>query len=278
MWEWTMRSLGVILAIGLMANVSQAAELQCNRSQTQCVVDNHTNFTIGDRIGFFNAAGELVARGQVKSMRGDRRSVKVNHRHGPIAANHSLALLETKSGQSVAATYKIYKKPADFSVGAALGLATVGIGGGSPGTEFHGFAQWRKWRDLELFGRATYMAIEGEVSRTHDFIETQPISINGYGASGGVGYTLRKNKTVGFRGELGLGLMYVSADVGGDAALVEGHDFPTKVTNGFGPYSRMTLGAVLNMNKWHMQFDVTQSLIHQALASTLSAGLMFDLK
>ena len=274
-----MKTFGIIVAVLGLAGIAQGGELLCNKKQTRCVIEDNTDYTIGDRIGFFNASDELVARGKVKSMRGDRRAITIGKRHGKIKRNDRIALLETRNGASVRDTYKIYRKPADLTIGGGLGLATVGIGGGSPATEFAGYAQWRKWREVEFSARGTFLAMEGEVSRTYDAIETQPMSLSGYGLSGGVGYTLRKNKTLGFRGELGLGLMYIDANVGGDPELVAAeHDFQSQVENGFGPYSRATIGAVLNFNAVHVNFDVTQSLIHEALASTLGAGLAIDIQ
>src|SRR5690242_19276795 len=104
------------LAKGLMAAAAVCgfggaafgkAELQCNRKQTKCVTET-TQLTIGDEVGVFNPDGELVATGEVTNMKGERRAVVINKRHGSIHGNYNLALLETKpSDAHFASTYKV---------------------------------------------------------------------------------------------------------------------------------------------------------------------------
>src|SRR4051812_16205965 len=69
-------------------------DLMCNKKQTKCLTES-TDLTIGDQVGIFNDEGELVATGEVKAMRGDRRAVLINTRHGDINSGYHLALLET---------------------------------------------------------------------------------------------------------------------------------------------------------------------------------------
>lgn len=274
-------SILTLTAASLLSVPAYAKTLQCNKHQTRCVTEDQ-ELTIGDQVGIFNSDGELVAEGEVKAMKGERRAVLINKRHGAIRRDYKLSLLEGQASDASpsAAAYKIYKEPAKTQVGAELGYSSVSIGGGSPATEFSAFGQMRKWGGMQLVGRFVYEAVEGEVQ--HDDGdqqgETLPMSMTGIGLLGGAGYVVREGKPISFRGEVAGGAMHVSATIGGDSGLVGEEGSNAKVDNGFNLYGRWTLGAVLNMDIWHVHADVAQSLVKEAFHNTIALGLSRDLK
>lgn len=272
----------VAVAAGMMSLSSVAmakAELLCNKKQTKCVADS-TRLTIGDEVGIFNTDGEMVAKGEVMAMKGERRAVQINKRYGSVRRDYKLALLETKPGDGGVANYAVYKNPAENLIGASAGLSTITIGEGSPAAEYSAFGQHRLDSGLLLVGRAVFTAMEGEVTRYGELngLERQPISVSGFGLLGGIGYTVREGKTLAFRGELAAGGMFVSADIGGDADAVNDPNYEARVRNGMNWYGRGSVGLMLNLSSWHVHMDVAQSAIYQASATTLAVGLSKDLK
>lgn len=253
--------------------------LECNKKQTRCLTETK-DLTVGDQVGIFNDDGELVATGEVKGMRGDRRAVLINKKHGSIRRGYNLALLEGQSSDaSVGPSYKIYREPAKLAAGGSLGYSSISIGEGSPATEMSMYAQWRKWGGLLLIARGVYTATEGEVSYyTDDGLERAPISMSGVGLLGGIGYTLRDTKPISFRGELGLGTMWVNASIDGDPSMVDEVGSKARVKNGFGAYGRGSIGAVWNLSDWHLHADLAESLVYEALAYTLAFGVSKDVK
>jgi hypothetical protein len=271
-----------LAAFCALAPTALARSLQCDHTQTHCIVAESTDLTIGDKVGIFNDEGELVATGEVRAMKGERRAVLINERHGPIHKNYKLALLDKNEASDASggvAAYKVYREPPKIEVGASVGFSSVSIGNGSPATEFSVFGQYRKWGGLQLIGRATYLAMEGQlVQYTNSGTQTSPISVSGMGLLGGVGYIARENQLVSFRGELGAGAMMVNATVGGDKDVVNAGETNARVKNGTGLYGRASLGPVLNLDSWHLHLDYAPSLVYQAFCNTIAAGVSKDLK
>lgn len=271
---------GIVIGLSLTSSVASARSLQCNKDQSLCLTES-TQLTIGDRVGIFNSDDELVATGDVSSMKGDRRAVLINQRHGSIRKGYSLTLLDNRGegSESSETMYKIYREPAKVAVGGSVGYSTVSIGDGSPATEFSAFAQWRKWKGMQVIARGTYTAMEGQVTRNSEIgYEHLPISISTIGALGGVGYILRENKPLSFRGELAAGAMYLSGNIDGDADLVDDSSTNSHVKNGLAPGARWSVGAVWNLTNWHLHGDIAQTIVHQAFANTLALGVSKDMK
>lgn len=272
-----------IIAAAVVAASSSsalAAELMCNKDQSNCVVESR-DLTIGDEVGVFTRNNELVAVGVVKSMRGQRRSVEITEATGTIRKSHRLALLERDSFVSQRSEMRVWRDEAPWTVGGSVGWASVGIGDGSPATELSVFGAKRQWGQLELIGRATMLAMEGELSRTADRvggIETQPISLRGLGALGGVGQTWFHNRPVSARAELGAGFMHVGATIGGDSGAVEGAGYDSLVSNGFGKYIRGSIAGQYNLNPWKIELGLAQTMFHDAFATTIGLGVLKDLR
>lgn len=274
------RNLAVVCtAIGMLAPTALAKPLQCDKTQTHCIAES-TDVTIGDQVGIFNDDGQLVAKGEVRAMRGERRAVLIDERFGEIHKNYHLALLDkSSSDENLGRAYSLYRDPAKISVGTEAGYSEVGIGEGNPAAEMSVYAAWRTSSGLQLVTRAVYLAMAGTVTQTTGLVSEQvPMNLTGMGLLGGFGYVAREGKPVSFRGEIAGGVMQVHATIAGDESLVNDGGNNVRVKNGIGPYGRASLGPVLNFDDWHVHLDYAPSLIDQALANTLAAGVSKDLK
>lgn len=272
----------VVTVVALAGGFSSAYadEIMCNKKQTRCVTESQI-VTIGDKVGFLNKDDELIAVGQVKGMKGNRRAVLIQKRHGTIYRDHRLTLLGgVDSDATNMSEYRIYQRPSEMSVGGSLGYSTVNIGEGSPGVETSAFGQWRSWRGINLVGRGVFSQMEGTVQNFGDNgVENNSVSAIGFGLLGGASYIMRQTKPLSFKVEAGLGLMYISANVDGDSGKIGEPGYNTKVKNGFGPYGRWSIGAMYTLgSNYHLHADVVQSLVYEAFANTLAGGMSVDLK
>lgn len=279
MQSLTLTLATTILAITAANTAFGKANIQCNKKQTKCVTES-TGLTIGDKVGIFNDEGELVATGEVNAMRGERRAVLIDKRHGAIRKGYRLTMLENKAAGSDLSAVKVYREPAKLSVGFSGGLSSIVSSSGAPASELSVFGQMRQFGGLQIIARGVYMAMEGDATRYADQgTETLPMSVSGIGLLGGVGYVVRDNKLLAFRGEAAVGGMSVSAAIDGDPSLVsEDEGFKSDFSNGIGFYGRLSAGAQLNLESWHIHADVAQSFIQKANGYTIAAGVSKDLQ
>lgn len=272
----------VFSVVAMMVGISSAhaEEVMCNKKQTKCVTESKV-VSIGDRVGFLNDDNELVAVGEVKAMKGERRAVLIKKRHGTIYRDYRLTLLGgVDSDATYSSQYKIYQRPSEMAVGGSVGFSTVNIGEGSPGLETSVYSQWRSWRGINLVARGVFSQVEGSVQHYSETdVENLPMSMTGIGILGGASYIMRQTKPISFRAEAGLGVMYISANIDGDSGKVGEPGYSSKVRNGVGLYGRWSLGAMYNFKKdWHIHADIVQSLAYEAFANTLAGGMSMDLK
>jgi hypothetical protein len=280
-----MKCLVALFAATVVAGTAEArSALQCNKKQTKCLTEN-TRLSIGDQVGIFNDDGELVAKGEVTAMRGEKRALKIDRRHGKIHKGYSLALLDSDKAfetNNSLTSYSVYRAPADGTIGASIGLGNVSIGDSSPATEYSAFGGWRLFGESsQIILRGVFQSTEGEVSRYgegDESLEIAPVSMSGIGAVGGFAYTFFRQKALSLRGEIAAGAMHVSATVDGDAGLVQGSGYNTHIKNGLQPYGRTSMGVLLNFDTWHLSGDLAMSLVSEAYTKALSAGLSKDLR
>ncbi len=259
-----------------------AKTVQCNALQTRCVADG-SDFTIGDRVGFFNSDNELVARGEVIAMRGDRRAVDIEKRFGQIAGEDRIALLHNGprsfSANRAPSSYDNYKAPSDVVAGSALGVASLNIGSGIGAQDISVFAQFNEFRGLKLVARGNYLSGSGEAHRNlEEGYEKVVVDVRGLGLWGGAAYVLRETKTLAFRGEADLGIMNASVTADGDTALIDDGEVNTNIRSGTHFGAKLMIGSVLTYDSWHGHFDVSHTLVSGLRPIELSVGLSKDIK
>ena len=268
---------GVLLMLAMTVSGSAFAKgLECDQSQKQCMIDN-ARLSIGDKVGVFNGDDELVARGEVTDIDGERRAVRIERRYGPIQRGYRLALLGGRDGLS-ASSYRIHREPGLLEMGASLGVASVAIGEGAPGAEASGYAAYRVAPGLRLLGRFVYETASGDITRYNDNIVSKGnIAMQGIGLLAGGAYTWREGRELSFRGEAGLGMMQVTATVDGDAGAVNDGTNEAHVKNGAQVFGRWSIGARYRFSEWSANLDFAESLVGSALANMVVVGLSRDI-
>jgi len=265
----------------LLSSQAYSVDIQCNRSQSKCITSN-ANLAIGDRVGIFNRSEELVAVGKVKSMTGQRRSVKIYKSYGKIFKGHQIALLgsDVRKISQVEEKYDIYTPYAERNFGFDVGIASMAVGGYLSGTEVTGHGQWVAYKHLDYVLRGTLLRATGKISRGNVAVgvESKEMQLFAAGVLPGVSATLFEKNLISARGEIDAGFMYVAADLDGDSGLVEGSGFATKVLNGFNGAARIAVSLQLNLGDWRTELLAAQSVINEARVSTIGFGVSKDLR
>ena len=242
-------------ALCLLSPAAWAKSLQCNSMQTLCIISDSSELTIGDRVGVFNADGQLVATAEVSRMRGDRRSLAIASRTGRIERDDRIALLDTSAIDGAAPVeYQKYREPAKYEIGTNLAYSTITLGDSLPGYEASLYVQMRKWGGWQFTGRFVADAVSGKTSLADG---SQPLSV---------------------RAEAAVGAMKVNARVDGSADLVDDGTADIHVKNGTSPMARWSIGGVYQMgDHWHAHVDLAESIVYQAFSNMISIGLSRDL-
>ena len=277
-----MKSLVALLALILVEAAEARTFIQCNKRQTKCLTEN-SRLSIGDQVGIFNRDGMLVAEGEVTALRGERRTLKIERRHGTIRDNDSLALLEQDKAFGSGSTLSpsnVYREPTALSVGGSLAMGNISIAESSPVFEMSGYGAWRLLGSAQTIMRAVFQRSEGGVAGYREGqvgLETLPIQVTGIGLLGGLSHTSFRMRKISIRTEAGLGTMRVDAKVDGTTDLAEDKGFKTHIENGFQAYGRGTFGGVVNFDEWHLSGDFVFSLVNNAYMQALAFGVSRDL-
>lgn len=267
------------LGLCLIADPAFARTLQCNKAQTYCITED-INLTVGDRVGLFNADGELVATATVHGMSGEKRALQIEERNGSISADDQLRLLDDPAeGISVdKQVYQPHKDQADAQYGGMLGLSSFTFGSGATGEEVGAYGQWRKWGNAFLIARANAFTASARVRR-YDGVNfvTQNEKASGVGALGGIGYESTQTRPFSVRVEADLGAIDVNSTLGGSSSLSDQNRSDTKMKNGVDLYGRWGLSGVYNLEVWHFELGFAESIIDQAVANTIVFGVSHDI-
>ncbi len=269
-------ALGFLLVTGPVFGKA----VQCNSIQTRCVADG-LSFTIGDRVGFFNTDNELVARGEIVAMRGDRRAVDIEKRFGQITGEDRMALLHdgprTFSANKAPGSYDTFKEPSKIIVGASLGVAALNIGSGISGQDMSVFAQFHQMHGFKVIGRGSYLSGVGAAHRNlEDGYEDVTVNLRGFSLWGGGAYVLRESRPLAFKTEATLGLMNASVTADGDSALIDDGEVDANIRSGNHFGGQVLVGAIVTISNWHGHFDVSQTMISGLRPVTLGLGLSRD--
>lgn len=268
-----------VLAYVMVSNDALAGAIQCNKAQTKCVIEKR-DVTIGDQVGVINSQGELVATGEVKGIRGEKRAVLITKRHGAISNDYKVALLSTGPMGENPQSFKVYKEPAKYFVGASMDYGILSVAGGASGFGITPYGTMRYNNGLEFVGRGIYSSYSTkmDIADRTSTLEA-PFEMRQLGLLGGVGYRMLESNPLSFRGELSLGISNIAATIDGDATLVDKeYNSRVKVKNGWSPMGRWSFGAYYRLNKYLLSIDAFQSLTYEALASGLSFGASMDIK
>jgi hypothetical protein len=269
----------LILTVMLTPEARAASkDFQCASQNNVCVV-NDRNMVTGDNVGFYTERGELIATGKVTKMSGARRSVQLKQVMGPVNEQaETYAMLDTTHALRQE-SMKIYKQPSVYAAGGSVGATTFGAGTDAKGIEYSGEVVRRKFLGkVDGFARGSFYSISGNANNTAWKVDPETFTMKSIAGLGGVSYTLFPNSDVIVRTEIGAGIAYTTATIGGSADQAKSPDWGYKVKSGFDPYFRGMAALGLKFDGFALEAGVSPAILAGKSSTTIGAGLLINMK
>lgn len=263
------------LVLLFMTCPALAYKVKCNKTQNLCEVDT-TRLTIGDKVGIFSEDGDLVALGEVKTLKGRIRVVDIKKKYGPILRSHNLEMVKDEEYDAPAKYFKVLKKGAEQSAGGSLGLVSLGVGEGFLGFQLDGFMEWLWQNGIFVFGQGFFISGKGNATITEEAINEDTIAMSVIGALGGVSYTGFRNREMSFRGDLGLGFANVSASTGSGRDVKEVAD--GRIFPGMGFVMRGEAAMLWTIGDWRPYISGSFIRLQNSNNYGVSLGVLMGLK
>jgi len=265
----------VLVFTGLFATSAALAEtLQCDQKQTFCLTSNR-RLVVGDAVGIFNADKELVATGEVVSMRAAKRKIEINKRLGAIRKGDKVRRLETDVSADPTQAFPVYKEPARIVGGAAAGLTRINLAENTSAYSAGGFGQYRWRKNIQLVARAHFFTASGIAVDTSNGDEEEAFSAQGLTLLPGLAYEIFAKRTWSLRGEAGIGASFVSLNTSGNASPKS----LEKVNSGVGLGARLGTSVLYNrLGDWHPEMAFEFMKIHDSRATTVAFGIMREIR
>jgi hypothetical protein len=259
-----------------------ARDFTCSQRNDVCVV-NDRNIVSGDELGFFTDRGELIATGKVTKMNGSKRSVQLQQVMGQVNSQaDSYAMLDTRSDIRSTVSqqqYRIYKRPAQLTIGSSLGMTSFGAGGDAHGYELSGEAiRTRFVGQVDGYVRGSFYTLSGTSRKVYGDAAYGDFKSNALAISGGVAYTLFSRDDFVLRTEAGLGLAYTLAKINNSVGQAKSPEWGYEVPTGIAPYARGLLAAGYKFDAFQFELGVAPALLAGKSATTLGAGILMNLK
>lgn len=254
-----------------------ADTLYCNRSQSNCVIRD-LRMTLGDKVGIFNRADELVAVGEIEKLDAEDRHLQIRDRRGDIRRGYRFARLKNSSLDMdlLAKDYPVFQTPSELRLHGSLGIAGLGVGPGSLGYEYSAMLEKRWAHDVYYGIRGTVLDASAEVNNPDSSYSTGQLNLSGFSVLPALSISLRPAQPWLVRGELGVGMMYTSADVDGDSSLVE--EFVEEFSPGFDLLTRGEVSVHYRIKTWAPFASAAMWQYDQVIAGAWSLGLTHQLQ
>ena len=263
-----------------------ARDFTCTQKNDVCVV-NDRNVVSGDELGFFTDRGELIATGKVTKMNGSKRSVQLQQVMGQVNSQaESYAMLDTRSDARSDARstvsqqqFRIYKRPAQLTIGTSLGMTSFGAGGDAHGYEISGEAIRNRFvGQVDGYVRASFYTLSGTSRKIYGDAAYGDFKSNALAISGGVAYTLFSRDDFVLRTEAGLGLAYTLAKINDSVGQAKSPEWGYEVPTGIAPHARGLLAAGYKFDSFQLEVGVAPALLAGKSATTFGAGILLNLK
>lgn len=268
-------SISVLVTL-INAGVAEAkTALRCDDKQKFCVVDNKRLIT-GDKVMFLNEDEEIVALGEVSDMIRRDRKIEITKKYGFITSDVSVKRIDDGDRTSMpVSSFKTYRAPGRYSLGGSLGLTPMNIASDAVAYSGEGFGQYL-WRDnLSFTGRIHGYSVSGVVDTGEQSTESVNYSVNGMLFLAGMAHKAFTKSPVALRTSFDLGFSYASVSTSGSASIKS----IETIGNGFGLAGRLGADAIYTrLNDWQPLASIGFSQINGARGTTISAGVMKDLK
>lgn len=245
-------------------------KVSCNKTQTLCIMDSQ-RVTIGDRIGFFNSRGLLIAYGEVKSIRRGKRVVAIEKSYELISRNFTVDILENSIS-----SYDTPALIADRRVDIAIGIGNYNFFGRTTTYELMGSYEWHKKIWKFNLPKSLGISVGGLFSTGSKNVGNQdlPFSISAFGLLAGASYTFFETYTMAVRTHAQAGGAFVSADVNGDENYKDNPLLNIKVDPGFKLLASAKIAAVYNMGRWNPQGGFYVTALDRSIGSTIFVGIL----
>ena len=265
----------------------ESDNFRCDKATITCVVADK-NLTVGDYAAFFDRSGNVVAVGQVIAVnKNGHREVEITETFNRITRSAQLRLITHEDYQHLRERFQVPRRMFPKALGLAVAAARLRVLSGFNGQEYNIFFSGRLSNDLSIVLRSVYAKVSGVANKgvwvapndrdTNYVSIPEPTTIQGLGLTSGIAYEALTNNLVSFRGEFGLGIMSVNAEVGENVSLQE-VKLDQRIRNGANMLVRLSGSALLNVTPdWHLELMLTENYIFRSHLTSLGLGVIKDL-
>lgn len=267
--------LTILIGFGFTQKSLFGIYILCNAKQTQCQI-NTKRMVPGDWIGIFDKKDRLIAVGKITKIVGVKRVVIIKARYSTIYKSHTIDRIPDKKAKKPADFFKIFRRPKERTLNVEGGLASLGIGKGISGFHIDGFLDIYWNHNIYLVGRGYFINASGEAASEFAGDESIGVSVNYIGGLLGGAYLVETLEDIYFRGELSLGIVYVSAKTSNGLVVEEVVD--NRIFGGSG-FSGKLSGSLYYDLKGKLKPFVSASAlkVQNSTNSTISIGLRMEL-
>ena len=255
----------------------ESENFRCDGATIHCLVDDKS-LTVGDYAAFFDRTGKVVAVGQVIAIKNGHREIEITETFNRLTRNAQLRLISHEDYQRLRERFQVPRRMLPKALGLAVAAAKLRVLSGFNGQEYNLFFAGRITNGLSIVLRSVYARVSGLATKKTWYATTQEdTTIQGLGLTSGIAYEALTNNLVSFRGELGLGVMSVDAEVGESASLQE-VKLDERIRNGANMLVRLSGSALLNVtHDWHLELMLTENYIFRSHLTSLGLGVIKDL-
>ena len=257
-----------------------AYNFRCDKNLVSCTVDDKS-LTVGDYAGFFDSGGRLVAVGQVVAIKNGHREVEITETLNRITRSSQVRLIKKEDYEHLRERFQLPRRIFPKALGLAVAAAKLRVLGGFRGHEYNIFLAGRLTEGFSVVLRSVYAAVSGSATEkkwdgAEFFSFERDTTIHGLGLTSGIAYEALPHSIVSFRGEFGLGLMSINANVGENSSLQDVR-LDKHIQDGANLLVRASGSALLNVtHDWHLELMLTENYIFHSHLTSLGVGVVKD--
>jgi hypothetical protein len=255
----------VFLTLTFSALLNATTIESCSVDQSRCTVSSK-RLVITDGVLIVNEFDEIVAKGVVRQMDGQRRIVHIDNRYTDIQVGHKVI----RNDLGIEDRYTIFKSNRNELIGGQVGLYRLNIASGSTAFTFDGFYQKYWDHDLNWVVRGQLVLASGEAVSPDSPTGKDDFSTTALQVLGGVSKSFFPRDIFSIRTELGLGLTYVSTSTRNNPPSLDG------IKSGFGIASRIGVDLVYNefSAEWQPMVSAAYGAVKGAYGGYFGVGIM----
>lgn len=263
-------SLLLAFAFVSLTKPAVALPFRCDKPQNRCEVDTR-RLTEGDKVAVFTDDKKLIGLGEIVSIEGTKRIVKITRKWGTFLRSHDMDIIEDEAYNNPEKNFVIVMPLGSMSWGAQLGLVNLGVGDGFLGVEASGLFYRHFWRNFSYFGRFHFLTGSGKASDNLGGATAQDVSISSFGLSGGLSELLLPHSPISIRLDLDLGVSFGSVKLNGD--FDEDRVLNSRFKDGVGLYLRVGPSMIWRRDGIQPELGIAYMIIHDSSSAALTLGI-----